>query len=29
MIVCCGLLALIFGAVVAGSGSEFLKAFGR
>jgi hypothetical protein len=29
MIVCCGLMALIFGAVVAGSGSELMKAFGR
>ena len=29
IIVCCGLLALIFGALVAGSGGELMKAFGR
>ena len=29
MIVCCGILALVFGALVAGSGNELLKAFGR
>ena len=29
MIVCCGLIALIIGAVVAGSGNELMKAFGR
>ena len=29
MIVCCGLMALIFGAVLAGGGTELLKAFGR
>ena len=29
MIVCCGLLALLFGALLAGSGNELMKAFGR